>query len=95
MNFQRTPWAIASLALFSVSAHATDLIGAWKAAQERDPELAAARVIVEQAAYKKTKPTPCGNPVWAQQPQQALADKTAAHKAPKATACAICRSTPR
>ena len=60
MNFQRTPWAIASLALFSLSAHATDLIGAWKAAQERDPELAAARVIVEQAAYKKDQ----ANALW-------------------------------
>ena len=53
MNLNRLSWALASLVVFGASAQATDLIGAWKAAQERDPELAAARVVLEQAATKK------------------------------------------
>lgn len=60
MNVKRIPWAIASLALVSAAAHASDLMDAWKSAQQRDPELAAARVVVEQAVYKKDQ----ANALW-------------------------------
>jgi outer membrane protein len=60
MNAKRIPWAIASLAVFSTAVHASDLMDAWKAAQQRDPELAAARVVVEQAVYKKDQ----ANALW-------------------------------
>lgn len=60
MNAKHISWALASLGLFSTAAHATDLMDAWKAAQQRDPELAAARVVVEQAAYKKDQ----ANALW-------------------------------
>jgi outer membrane protein len=60
MKAKRIPWAIASLAVFSTAVHASDLMDAWKAAQQRDPELAAARVVVEQAVYKKDQ----ANALW-------------------------------
>lgn len=37
----------------AASVHATDLMSAWQAAQTRDPELAAARTLLEQAALRK------------------------------------------
>jgi outer membrane protein len=45
---------IAALALAGVTsaAHAADLMSAWQAAQTRDPEIAAARALLEQAAFR-------------------------------------------
>lgn len=37
----------------AATAHAADLMSAWQAAQNRDPELAAARTLLEQAAFRK------------------------------------------
>jgi outer membrane protein len=37
----------------ATSVHAADLMDAWQAAQNRDPELAAARTLLEQAAFRK------------------------------------------
>ena len=37
----------------ATSVHAADLMDAWQAAQTRDPELAAARTLLEQAAFRK------------------------------------------
>ncbi len=46
---------IAALALAGITsaAHAADLMGAWQAALGRDPEIAAARALHEQATYRK------------------------------------------
>jgi outer membrane protein len=46
---------IATLALAGVTsaAHAADLIGAWQAALARDPEIAAARALHEQATFRQ------------------------------------------
>ena len=41
------------LASFMSSAFSADLIQAWQNAQARDPEIAAARALYEQAAYRK------------------------------------------
>ena len=45
---------IAALALAGVTsaAHAADLMSAWQAAQTRDPEIAAARALHEQATFR-------------------------------------------
>jgi outer membrane protein len=46
---------IAALALAGITstAHAADLIGAWQAALARDPEIAAARALHEQATFRQ------------------------------------------
>jgi len=46
---------IAALTLAGISSatHAADLMGAWQAAQTRDPEIAAARALLEQAAFRQ------------------------------------------
>ena len=46
---------ITAFALTSLGSvvHATDLMGAWQAAQARDPEIAAARALHEQAAFRQ------------------------------------------
>ena len=45
---------IAALTLAGISSatHAADLVSAWQAAQTRDPEIAAARALLEQAAFR-------------------------------------------
>ena len=45
---------IAALTLAGISSatHAADLMGAWQAAQTRDPEIAAARALHEQATFR-------------------------------------------
>ena len=42
-----------TLALLSTSINAADLMSAWHSAQTRDPELAAARTVLEQAEFRK------------------------------------------
>jgi outer membrane protein len=46
---------IAALTLAGISSvtHAADLMSAWQAAQTRDPEIAAARALLEQAAFRQ------------------------------------------
>ncbi len=46
---------IAALTLAGISSatHAADLMSAWQAAQTRDPEMAAARALLEQAAFRQ------------------------------------------
>jgi outer membrane protein len=46
---------IAALTLIGISSatHAADLMSAWQAAQTRDPEIAAARALHEQAAFRQ------------------------------------------
>jgi outer membrane protein len=46
---------IAALTLIGISSatHAADLMSAWQAAQTRDPEIAAARVLHEQATFRQ------------------------------------------
>ena len=46
---------IAALALAGITsaAHAADLMGAWQAALARDPEIAAARALHEQATFRQ------------------------------------------
>ena len=51
---KRLPF-IAALTLAGISSatHAADLMSAWQAAQTRDPEIAAARALHEQAAFRQ------------------------------------------
>ena len=44
--------AALTLACISSATHAADLMSAWQAAQTRDPEIAAARALHEQAAFR-------------------------------------------
>ncbi|MEN9619314.1 MAG: hypothetical protein RL406_1551 [Pseudomonadota bacterium] len=44
--------AVLTLAGISSATHAADLMSAWQAAQTRDPEIAAARALHEQAAFR-------------------------------------------
>jgi outer membrane protein len=44
--------AVLTIASIAASAQTTDLMSAWQAAQVRDPEIAAARALHEQAAFR-------------------------------------------
>ncbi len=59
MKLSKLNTAIA-LVCMTASVHATDLISAWQAAQTRDPELAAARTLLEQAEFRKDQ----ANALW-------------------------------
>ncbi len=52
-----------TLALLSASVSAADLLSAWQSAQTRDPELAAARTVLEQAEFRKDQ----ARALWAPQ----------------------------
>lgn len=52
-------WMLLSL---TASVHAADLMHAWQAAQKRDPELAAARTLLEQAEFRKDQATALWEP---------------------------------
>jgi outer membrane protein len=52
-----------TLALLSASVSAADLMSAWHSAQSRDPELAAARTVLEQAEFRKDQ----ARALWAPQ----------------------------
>ena len=52
-----------TLALVSASLNAADLMSAWQSAQTRDPELAAARTVLEQAEFRKDQ----ARALWAPQ----------------------------
>jgi outer membrane protein len=54
---------IVTLALMSASVNAADLMSAWQSAQTRDPELAAARTMLEQAEFRKDQ----ARALWAPQ----------------------------
>ncbi len=54
---------IITLALMSASVNAADLMSAWQSAQTRDPELAAARTMLEQAEFRKDQ----ARALWAPQ----------------------------
>lgn len=52
-----------TLVLLSASVSAADLMSAWQSAQMRDPELAAARTVLEQAEFRKDQ----ARALWAPQ----------------------------
>lgn len=54
--------AVLTIASFTASGHATDLMNAWQAAQVRDPEIAAARALHEQAAFRLEQAKALWNP---------------------------------
>lgn len=60
-TFQRM--TIVMLALMSANVSAADLMSAWQSAQTRDPELAAARTVLEQAEFRKDQ----ARALWAPQ----------------------------
>ena len=53
-----------TLALISASVSAADLMSAWQSAQTRDPELAAARTVLEQAEFRKDQARASKKPWW-------------------------------
>ncbi|MEY4421249.1 MAG: hypothetical protein RLZZ498_1845, partial [Pseudomonadota bacterium] len=46
-------FAALTFAGFASTTHAADLMSAWQAAQSRDPEIAAARALHEQATFRQ------------------------------------------
>ena len=46
-------FAALAFAGFANATHAADLMSAWQAAQTRDPEIAAARALHEQATFRQ------------------------------------------